>query len=59
MGYEVLHVEENPGMGQQGVLYYYRCLEVLSTMDIDILKASQGSRTIGARNWRATLQDAT
>ncbi|MDB5347221.1 MAG: hypothetical protein JWP89_5598 [Schlesneria sp.] len=47
-------VEENPGMGQQGVLYYYQMFsKVLSTMDIDILKDGQGK----SHDWRKELAE--
>lgn len=47
-------VEENPGMGQQGVLYYYQMFaKALSTMDLDTIKDGQGK----THDWRKELAD--
>jgi len=54
-------VEENPGMGQQGVLYYYQMFsKVLSTMDYRHPQGQPGKVARLAQGiGRATLQDAT
>ena len=47
-------VEENPGMGQQGVLYYYHMFaKALSTMDQDLVKDAQGR----SHDWRRELAE--
>lgn len=45
-------VEENPGLGQQGVLYYYQMFaKALATMDQDMVKDGQGK----LHDWRKEL----
>lgn len=47
-------VEENPGMGQQGVLYYYQMFaKALSTMDQDMVIDAQGK----SHDWRKELAE--
>ena len=47
-------VEENPGLGQQGVLYYSQMFaKSLSAMDLDMIKDSQGK----SHDWRKELAD--
>ena len=47
-------VEENPGMGQQGVLYYSQMFaKTLSTMDLDTVKDAQGK----SHDWRKELAE--
>lgn len=47
-------VEENPGMGQQGVLYYYHMFaKALATMDLDTIKDAQGK----SHDWRKELAE--
>jgi squalene-hopene/tetraprenyl-beta-curcumene cyclase len=47
-------VEENPGLGQQGVLYYYQMFaKALSTMDLDVIKDAQGK----SHDWRKELAE--
>ena len=47
-------IEENPGMGQQGVLYYYQMFaKALSTMDLDMVKDGQGK----SHDWRKELAE--
>ncbi|MBS0201761.1 MAG: terpene cyclase/mutase family protein [Planctomycetes bacterium] len=47
-------VEENPGLGQQGVLYYYQMFaKALSTMDLDMVKDGQGK----LHDWRKELAE--
>ncbi len=45
-------VEENPGLGQQGVYYYYQMFaKALATMDLDVVKDGQGK----AHDWHKEL----
>ncbi len=45
-------LEENPGMGLQGLFYYYQTLaKALSALDVDLIPRDDGS----AINWRADL----
>lgn len=45
-------LEENPGMGAQGLYYYYQIMaKALSTLDIDELELQDGSKI----NWRKNL----
>jgi squalene-hopene/tetraprenyl-beta-curcumene cyclase len=47
-------VEENPGMGQQGILYYYQMFsKALSTMDLDTITDARGQ----AHDWRKELAE--
>jgi hypothetical protein len=47
-------IEENPGLGQQGVFYYYQVFaKTLSTMDLDMAKDAQGK----AHDWRKELAE--
>ena len=47
-------VEENPGMGQAGVLYYLQMFaKALSTMDLDTIKDAQGK----SHDWRKELSE--
>lgn len=47
-------VEENPGLGQQGVLYYYQMFaKALSTMELDLIKDAEGK----SHDWRKELAD--
>lgn len=47
-------VEENPGLGQQGVLYYYQMFaKALSTMGADTVKDAQGKE----HDWRKELAE--
>ncbi len=47
-------VEENPGLGQQGYLYYSQMFaKALSTMDLDTIKDAQGK----AHDWRKEMAD--
>lgn len=47
-------VEENPGMGQQGILYYYQMFsKALSTMDLDTIADAQGKQ----HDWRKELAE--
>lgn len=47
-------VEENPGLGQQGVLYYHQMFaKALSTMDLDMIKDGQGK----LHDWRKELAE--
>lgn len=47
-------VEENPGLGQQGVLYYHQMFaKTLSTMDLDTIKDAQGKE----HDWRKELAE--
>lgn len=47
-------VEENPGMGQQGILYYYQMFsKALATMDLDTVKDKDGK----AHDWRKELAE--
>ncbi len=47
-------VEENPGMGQQGVLYYYQAFaKALSAMDLDLVKDAEGA----SHDWRKELAE--
>ena len=47
-------VEENPGMGQQGVLYYYHMFaKTLATMNLDLIKDAQGK----SHDWRRELAE--
>lgn len=47
-------VEENPGLGQQGVFYYSQIFaKTLSSMDLDTIKDAQGK----AHDWRKELGD--
>lgn len=47
-------VEENPGMGQQGVLYYYQMFaKALTTMNTDTVKDAQGK----SHDWRKELAE--
>ena len=47
-------VEENPGLGQQGVLYYHQMFaKALSTMDLDTIKDAQGKE----HDWRKELAE--
>lgn len=46
------NVEENPGMGQQGLYYYYQTLaKALSAMGVDIIELENGERV----QWRTEL----
>jgi len=45
-------IEENPGMGQQGVYYYYQMFaKALSTMELEQIKDAAGQQ----HDWRAEL----
>ena len=47
-------VDENPGLGQQGVLYYYQMFaKALATMDVDMVKDAQGK----SHDWRKELAE--
>ena len=47
-------VEENPGLGQQGVFYYYQMFaKSLATMDLDMAKDAQGK----LHDWRKELAE--
>lgn len=47
-------VKENPGMGQQGVLYYYQMFsKALSTLDMDTIKDASGT----SHDWRKELAE--
>ena len=47
-------VEENPGLGQQGVFYYYQMFaKALSTMGLDTVKDADGK----AHDWRKELAE--
>lgn len=47
-------IEENPGLGQQGVFYYYQMFaKALVTMDLDTVKDADGK----AHDWRKELAD--
>ena len=47
-------VEENPGLGQQGVFYYHQMFaKALSTMDLDMVKDAQGK----LHDWRKELAE--
>ena len=47
-------VEENPGMGQQGLLYYSQMFaKTLHTMDLDTVKDAQGK----SHDWRKELAE--
>lgn len=47
-------VEENPGLGQQGVLYYYQAFaKTLDTLKLDTLKDAQGK----SHDWRKELAE--
>ena len=47
-------VDENPGLGQQGVLYYYQMFaKALSTMDLDTIQDAQGKQ----HDWRKELAE--
>jgi squalene-hopene/tetraprenyl-beta-curcumene cyclase len=47
-------VEENPGMGQQGLYYYHQVFaKALSTMNVDTIKDAQGK----SHDWRKELTD--
>ncbi|MEK6258385.1 MAG: prenyltransferase/squalene oxidase repeat-containing protein [Planctomycetota bacterium] len=47
-------IEENPGLGQQGVFYYYQMFaKALSTMDLDTVKDADGK----AHDWRKELAE--
>ena len=47
-------IEENPGLGQQGVFYYYQMFaKALTTMDLDTVKDADGK----AHDWRKELAE--
>lgn len=47
-------VEENPGLGQTGVMYYYQTFaKTLSTLDLDTVKDGQGI----SHDWRKELAE--
>lgn len=47
-------IEENPGLGQKGLLYYYQIFaKALSTMDVDTFKDAQGK----THDWRKELAE--
>ncbi len=47
-------LEENPGMGQQGLFYYYHTFaKTLSVLDVDEFEASDGTK----HDWRKELAD--
>jgi squalene-hopene/tetraprenyl-beta-curcumene cyclase len=47
-------VEENPGLGQQGVYYYFQMFaKALQTLDVDYLTDAQGER----HDWRKELAE--
>ena len=47
-------IEENPGLGQQGVFYYYQMFaKALSTMELDTVQDADGK----AHDWRKELAE--
>ena len=47
-------IEENPGLGQQGVFYYYQMFaKALSTMELDTVQDAEGK----AHDWRKELAE--